>query len=447
MFSGLRHTFFYFLILFSLSLVPYAGAAPGRSSSFQRFVLPNGLVVLVAEDHSLPFVSARLLIDAGSRNDPAGEEGVARLTAKVLLMGTSSRSATRISEELDFTGSSLTSATNKDFASFNLRCLKKDFDHGLGLLFESLTDPLFPDDEVTHEKEKTLSALESASDRPGLVAAHEFTRAVFLKTPYSRPVEGSCMTVAKITRPQLLAFHHAYYGPNNAILAVAGDVTVAEVKAGLIPRVEKWRPGKAPRVPARDHYGKGPRMLKVARSISQAHVIIGYEGISRDNPDYYAAMVMNYILGGGGFSSRLMENIRTKRGLAYSVSCGFDSGKLPGSFQISLQTKNASARDAIDLAIQEITKMQKELVSEEELREAKSYFIGSFPMLLDTQGELAQFLMVAEFYGLGLDYPQKYPSLINAVTREDIQRVAKKYLHPHDPIIVVVANLKEAGLE
>lgn len=194
-------------------------------------------------------------------------------------------------------------------------------------------------------------------------------------------------------------------------------------------------------------YEEGPKTLTFDKSITQANIIVGNKGLSRADPDYYAATVMNYILGGGGFSSRLMEDIRNKKGLAYSVASAFDAGKLPGVFQISLQTKNASAREAIDITLKEMERIQKELVSADELEGAKKYLIGSFPMRLDTQAKLAQFLLLAEFYGLGLDYPQKFPALISGVSRQDVQRVARKYLDPKHPIVVIVANLKEAGFE
>jgi zinc protease len=156
---------------------------------------------------------------------------------------------------------------------------------------------------------------------------------------------------------------------------------------------------------------------------------------------------MNYILGGGGFSSRLVEEIRNKRGFAYSVASFFDPGKYPGAFQIVLQTKNASAREAISLALQQMERIRKEPVSEKELEGAKRYLIGSFPMRLDTQGKLANFLLQIEYFGLGLDYPEKYSSFIRSITREEVLRVARTYLHPENYILVVVANLKEAGMD
>ena len=202
-----------------------------------------------------------------------------------------------------------------------------------------------------------------------------------------------------------------------------------------------------PKIPFKPSFAKETKTVKIDRGITQANIIIGQAGVSRDNPDYYALTVMNYILGGGGFSSRLVEEIRNRRGLAYSVASFFDPGKYPGAFQIALQTKNSSAREAITLSLQGMERIRKELISEKELEGAKKYLIGSFPMRLNTQGKLTGFLTQVEYFGLGLDYPEKYPSLIQSITREEVLRVAKKYLHPKKHILVIVANLKEAGME
>jgi zinc protease len=202
-----------------------------------------------------------------------------------------------------------------------------------------------------------------------------------------------------------------------------------------------------PKVPFTVAFAKERKMIKIDRGITQANIVLGHAGISRDNPNFYPFTVMNYILGSGGFSSRLVEEIRIKRGLAYSVTSYFDAAKYPGSFQIVLQTKNSSAREAISIALQQMERIRKESVSEKELEGAKKYLIGSFPMRLDTQGKLAGFLTQVEYYDLGLDYAKKYPVLIRSVTREDVLRVAKKYLHTKNTILVVVANLKEAGME
>jgi zinc protease len=312
---------------------------------------------------------------------------------------------------------------------------------------EVLTQPTFPEEEIHREVEKTLAAIQSEEDQPEEVAEKAFLRALFLGSPYGHPVEGTKESVSKLTREKVVQFNRSYYHPNNAVLTIVGDITDDEIKSKLIPRLEKWTVGEILKLPFITKFEKDQKTVKINRPITQANIILGSAGLSRENPDFYAVTVMNYILGGGGFASRLTEAIRNKRGLAYSVASFFDPGKFPGSFQIVLQTKNSSAKEAISLSLQQMERIQKELVSEKELEGAKKYLIGSFPMRLDTQGKLANFLTQVEYYGLGLDYPERYPSLIRSVTREEILRVAKKYLHPKKCVLVIVADLKEAGME
>jgi len=413
----------------------------------QRTVLPNGLVLLVCEEHSLPFVTVQLLINSGAWKDPSGEEGLSYLTARGLLLGTSKRKVTTIHEELDFMGAGLSSSSGRDYATISLKVLKKDLDKGWDLFMEVLTQPNFPEEEIQREVEKILAAIQSAEDQPDEVADKEFQKTLFLNSPYGHPVEGTKESLPRITREAIHRFYRSYYHPNNAILTVVGDISVDEVKKRLLPSLAKWPMAEIPKIPFKPSFAKEPKTVKIDRGITQANIIFGHAGVSRDNPDYYALIIMNYILGGGGFSSRLTEEIRNKRGLAYSVGSFFDTGKYPGSFQIALQTKNSSAREAIALSLQEMERIRKELISEKELDGAKKYLIGSFPMRLNTQGKLTGFLTQVEYHGLGLDYPEKYPSLIQSITREEVLRVAKKYLHPKNTILVVVANLKETGME
>ncbi len=413
----------------------------------QRMVLPNHLVFLASEEHSLPFVTLQLLIDSGSWRDPPEQEGLAYLTARGLLLGTSRRTVSQINEVLDFMGASLSSSSGRDYATLSLRVLKKDLDKGFDLFMEVLTQPTFPEEEIRREVEKTLAAIQSEDDQPEEVAEKAFLKALFINSPYGHPVEGTKESVPRLTREAVTRFYRAYYHPNRAILTVIGDITDEELKGKFIPRLKKWPVGEIPKLSFTTEVEKEHKTVKIDRPITQANIILGHAGVSRENPDFYAITVMNYILGGGGFSSRLMEEIRNKRGLAYSVVSFFDPGKYPGSFQILLQTKNASAREAISLSLQQMERIREELVSEKELEGAKKYLIGSFPMRLDTQGKLANFLTQVEYYGLGLDYPEKYPSLIQSISREQVLRVAKKYIHPKNTILIVVANLKEAGMD
>ena len=327
-----------------------------------RTVLPNRLVLLVCEEHSLPFVTIQLLIDAGARQDPPGQEGLSYMTARGLLLGTSRRSVTAINEELDFMGAGLSASSGRDYTTVGLRVLKKDLDKGLDLLMDVLTQPTFPDDEIRREVEKTLAAIQSQEDQPDEVAEKAFQRDLFLTSPYAHPVQGTRESLSRLARDTLVTFYRTYYHPNNSILTVAGDITADELNAKILPRFTSWPTSEVPNVPFVAAYAKEAKVTKIDRKITQANIILGHTGVSRNNPDYYALTVMNYILGGGGFSSRLVEEIRDKRGLAYSVTSFFDPGKYPGAFQIVLQTKNTSAREAISLSLQEMKRMQNEQI-------------------------------------------------------------------------------------
>jgi zinc protease len=422
-------------------------SAPLAMAPVQRTVLLNQLVLLVSEEHSLPLVTLQLLVDAGSWRDPHGEEGLASLTAKGLLLGTSTHTGTAMQEELDFMGASLSAAARKDYATLSLQVLKKDLERGLELFMEVLTQPIFPDDELHREVEKTLAAMQAEEDQPGEVAEKTFQQALFPANPYGHPVEGTPASIVKLRREAIVRFYQSYYHPNHATLAVVGDITAEEVRTKLSSPLSAWPMGDIPATTFGSAFESGPKTMTIDRDLAQAHIILGHIGISRENPDFEALSVMNYLLGGGGFASRLVEEIRDKRGLAYSVTSFFEAGKFPGAFQIVLQTKNTSAQEAISLAVQQMERMRTELVPERELEAAKKALIGSFPLRLATQAQLATFVTRVEYYGLGLDYPAKYPSLITSITSQDVRRVAQAYLHPQHSISVIVANLRQAGMQ
>ncbi len=411
----------------------------------ERTVLANRLVLLVAEEHSLPFVTVELLIRGGSRQDPPGQEGLARLAARGLLLGTSKRSAEEINRAIDFMGGSLSSFAGTDYAVLNLRVLKKDMEKGLDLFMEVLTKPVFPPQEIKREVEKTQAQIRSAEDRPEDVAEKAFRKELF-RSAYGHPVEGTKESLSRLSRDAAEGFYRAHYLPNNAVLVVVGDITSAEVKAKLLPRIEAWQAGLVATARFKSAFNDGPKTVTIDRPITQANIVMGHAGVSRDNPDYYALSVMNYILGGGGESARLFDEVRVKRGLAYAVASFFDPHRYPGSFQVILQTKNASAREAIGIAREQMEIIRRKPVKKSELKRAKNYLIGSFPMRVETQARLADFLAQVEYYGLGLDYPGRYPVLIGSVTRTRVQDVAKRYLHPDQCIVVIVADLKKAGL-
>jgi zinc protease len=427
----------------ALVFVLFAVGAAHAIAPVERIVLPNGLVVLVSEEHSLPFVTMDLIVDAGSWRDPPERGGLANLTAESMLLGTRQRPATEINEVLDYLGTSLDISCGWDYSELSIRSLKKELDRSFGLFMEVLTRPEFPEAEVQREKKRILGNIEAEKEDPSALAQKRFREALFVKSPYGHPVAGTEETVPDLTREMVREFYRKYYRPKGSILAVVGDITVQEVKDELAPLLSAWKGAEPPRTPVETVFADGPKNILIDRPITQANIVLGNGGIERSNPDYYAVTVMNRILGGGGFSSRLLETIRVQKGLAYSVYTNFLAHKFPGSFQLVLQTKNESASLAIQLALEEMERLKKEMVSEEELETAKKYLIGSFPLRLNTQSKLAAFLAQVEYYDLGLDYPDRYPSLIRSVTREDVLRVAKEYLHPDNYILSIVGNLQE----
>lgn len=408
----------------------------------ERAVLPNGLTLIVCEDHSLPSVTMQFLIEAGSRRDPRDRGGLAYITAKSVLMGTPGRDVTAIQEELDFLGASLDSSASEDYATFGLKILKKDVARGFDLLFSQLSRPSFPDAEIDREKQRIIAAIQSEEEEPLAVAEKAFQRTLYLDFAYGHPSEGTQESVRSIKKSDIQNFYKTFYHPNNASLVIVGDITAAEVKRLITPSLTRWQKREIPKEVFRTGFS-GHRVSNIERNTTQASIVLGNGGVSRDNPDYYALTVMNYILGGGGFGSRMFDEIRVKRGLAYSVDSAFIPSKKEGSFQVFLQTQNPTAHQAVDLVLKEMERIRENPVSEAELQRAKSYLVGSFPMRLDTQSKLARFLMQVEYFRLGLDYPDRYPSIINAITREDVQRVARKYLDPKDYVLVIVGNVKK----
>jgi len=427
-------------LLFSAQLA-FAAGPP-----VERRTLPNGALLLVSEQHALPMVVVQMIVDAGARRDPSGKEGLASLTGDLLTEGTKTRTASQISDATDFIGAALSTGADTDYASLGITAVSKDLDTALSLLTDVLLHPTFPEAEVARRREAALASMQASEDDPGSVAQRTFVQTLFHNEPYGHPAIGTPAAVRKLTRADLVDFYQRYYHPAGSIIAVVGDVTTADVEARMQAALRDWNGAAAPAF----EYGPSAPADAVAvlvdKPVSQANLILGQRGVARDNPDYLTLTVMNFILGGGGFTSRLLDNIRTKSGLAYSVGSGFSVNKSPGSFQVVMQTKNQSANDAIQRTCGEIERIRREPVTDEELSGAKLYLTGSFPMRFDTNAKIAGFLSQVVFYNLGDDYADTYAARINAVTKEDIQRVAQQYLHPEQLDLVAVAKLDQAGI-
>jgi zinc protease len=439
-----RHKKMVFVVTLVLTLIFSSGHLFAIDA--KREVLPNGMVLFFAEKHNLPIVKATLLIKASPVNESPGKAGLANLVADLLMEGTGSRTSEQISEETEFIGAGLDASVEKDFTQVSLSVLKKDMDKGFDLLSDIILNPVFPEEEITREKELIIGSLRQMEEEPGFIAGKAFREAVYGAHPYGRLTEGTQETIDSITRKDILEFHRVYYRPNNAILSVVGDLSHEELKTLLESYLSLWEMRGIPSEPSSEiAVQKEPVVIRIDRDLTQANIIIGHLGIRRSNPDYYAISVMNYILGGGGFASRLMTRIRDDMGLAYDVHSLFASNRDRGIFRAGVQTKNESAKTAIAVIIEEMKRMQGESVSDEELKDAKAFLTGSFPRRLDTMGKIANFLALTEFYGLGIDYDKRYPEYIGAITQEDVMRVAQKYLNAHVYVLVIVADLEKTG--
>lgn len=441
----------WFLLLISHFLFPtYISAL-----DVKKTVLPNGLTVLHSEKHSLPIVMVTLLVKASQLNEPKEKAGLANLTAELLTEGTKGRRSTDISEEIEFIGASLDVSAGNDYTTVTLSVLKKDINKGFELFSDVLLNSVFPQDEIDRKKELIKGYLRQREENPSFLAGRAFKKEIFGEHPYGRLIEGDVETIENIKREDLIRFHSDYFLPNNSILSVVGDLTPDELNSLIERYLGEWKSLDNKSFFRRNDKKEGgspeekkaKKVVKINRDLTQANIILGHLGISRDNPDYYAISVMNYILGGGGFSSRLMQSIRDEMGLAYDVHSFFSANKEGGIFQVGVQTKNESADTVITEILRQIERIRKEHISDEELSDAKSYLTGSFPRRLDTNRKIADFLAVVEFYGLGLDYAERYSGYINSVTKDDVLRVARKYLDPENYVLVVVAGQKKADIQ
>jgi len=417
-------------------------------SSTRKTILSNGINLIVSERNQLPTIHLQVLIRAGSTFDPPNLLGLANLTAELLTQGTTQRDATQINREIESVGGSLSASGESDYAALSLSILKKDLPLGLSILSDILLNPLFAPQEIERKVMELKARLKRMDEEPRQVAQLAFYQKLFGTHPYAHPTEGSPTTLSSITREDIIRFFQAYYRPNNAFIVMVGQVSLEEGTRLLEPLFKEWKSAPVVR-PALSQPPilTGQLIEKIDRPITQANIIWGHLGIARSNPDFYALQVMNYILGGGGFVSRLVDNIRDNLGLTYGIYSLFDARVYPGSFQIAVETKNQNANQALAEILKELNKFLEKGISPTELSEAKAYLTGSFPLRMDTNAKMVRLLAGMELYGLGLDFPEKYQKLINQVTTEDVLRVARTYLKPEKFLLVVVGDQKEIQLK
>ncbi len=415
-----------------LLLLGLAGpAAVGAAPLAHREVLPNGLVLLVAERPAVPIVAVRVSLRAGAAFDPPDKAGLANLTGALLTRGTARRTAQELDAAIEFVGGRLEAGAGRDALTVSLAVLRKDLGLGLDLLQEVVLTPTFPEAELKRKVAEIQAAIERSEENPEAVAGRALARLVYPGHPYGTPVEGTRQSVGRLTRADVAGFHARHVRPDTTVIAVVGAVTVDEARREVARRFGAWARPPTPAPPPPPPASPGvPGAETVRREhLTQTTILLGRQAVNQRDPDYFPLAVASYILGGGS-ASRLYQRVREEGGLAYAVYSYLAPGRYGAAVVVSAQTRTAEAGRVAAIFREELDRMVREPVSERELELARAYLIGSFPLRLDTSAKVADFLVAVEELGLGLDYADRYRERIARVSAADVQRVAAAYFRP-----------------
>ena len=428
-----------------------ATTKPASAPKPTRIVLPNGMTLIVQENHANKTVALSGFVRAGSAFDPDGKYGDAQMTAAMLGRGTTTKTALQLALSLESVGASVGIGAGEESASLGGASLSQDFGLTLNTLADELQRSSFPTDQIERLRAQILSGIEDSrqdtggTGGAGTQAEIAFAQAIYPKGhPYWDPtLDQSAAAIKSLTRADLTAFYNTYYRPDTTALVVVGDVNTPDVIKQVTAAFGGWpkpaSPAPALRIPDVPVPAKAPAPIVIPLADApQTSILFGYSGgLTQTSPDYFAAQILNYTLGGDTFGSRLGKSIRDENGLAYSVSSGFEARHGAGPFQVFVGANPKNATRAITLLRQILTQEQQYGVTPDEVRLAKLYITGSYPLRLETNAGVAGVLTLAEDYGLGLDFPQRRNALYNAVTVEQVNAAAKKYLHPSTGVLVI----------
>jgi zinc protease len=410
----------------------------------EKIVLKNGMTVLLMEKRGVPMVSVAAIIKAGSVADPAGEEGLASVTAGLLRKGTAKRSAQQFAADLDFIGAEFSADSSADYTAISGEFLTKDVDKGLELFSDAMLHPALLQAETDKLVAQDIDGIKAAKDQAQSVALNYYYGYLFGKHPYARPDGGDELSLARIKRDTVAKFYETNYTPGNTILAVAGEFNVAQMRAKIEQAFAGW-PAKAGVLPAlaAPVPVKGKKLLLVDKPDStQTFFVFGNIGTAENDPDRVAIRVVNTIFG-GRFTSELNEALRVESGLTYGAEAFFDSRKEPGAFAIYSYTKNESTAQAIDLALQVLAKLHKDGVTAEQLASAKAYMKGQFPPSIETSGQLARTIAAHEFYGLDDDEINQMEARIDAVTPAMAKEIIAKHFPEENLVFMLIGKASE----
>ena len=416
---------------------------PARQVNFPPYevrTLDNGMQVVTVLHHEQPAVSVRLLVRAGAAQDPKGKGGVATLTAALLDQGTTTKSASQIADSIDSIGGALGTGAGSDLSFVNVIVMKDSFGMALDLLADVVRNPEFADEEIERQRQQVLSGLQVSAGDPDYLASVVFDRLVYGFHPYGLPNSGTAESLASLTRTDLQDFHKRFFVPNNMILAIVGDVTRDEAFSAADRVFGKWPRAEVPVVKTVEPPPPTRRVVIIDKPDAvQTEIRVGHLGIPRKHADYMAVDLAFKILGGEG-ANRLHRVLRSERGLTYGASADIQTLKQSGDFMAETDTRTDTTGEALRLIFDEYAKIRRDRVNERELADAQAYLAGNFPLTIETPDAIATQVLNGVFYDLPLEEIATYRERVQAVTPDDVQRVARAYLSPDRLSVVLVGN-------
>jgi zinc protease len=408
--------------------------------NIQHWQTSSGAEVYFVENHDLPIVDLSVNFAAGSARDTAEKSGLAGINRYMMTLGAAGMSDEVIANKLADIGAVLGGEFDGDRAALKLRTLSSEREQkqALDVFGKILQKPDFPASVLAREKARIISGLEESATQPEGMVNKAFMTALYGSHPYSLDESGEIATVAKLSVADLQAFYQQYYRANGAVIAMMGDLSRAQAEAIAESMASGLPKGPANPAIAQVTYPKAPVTQRIAHPASQSHILLGYPGIKRGDPDLFPLYLGNYVLGGGGFVSRLTEEVREKRGLVYSVYSYFMPMAEVGTFQIGLQTKKEQADEALKIVRATLADFLAKGVTDAELKAAKANVIGGFPMRIDSNSKILDYLAVIGFYKLPLNYLDEYNSKVAAVTAAQIKDAFNRRLKPENFVTVIV---------
>ncbi len=423
--------------------------AIARTATPSRHVLSNGLTLIVRENHANPTVALQGIVRAGGIFDPPGKSGLAGFVGAMLDRGTQTKTAFEQASAVESLGAWLRFEGGLETLSISGNMLSEDLDTILRSLADALRNPAFPDDQIEKTRAELINEHKIAENSTASVASRRANELLFPEGhPYHWNPGGREETLRAITRDDLAEFHRRHYGPQTTTLALVGDVIPSTAVELAERTLGDWRQAGDPppfRVPAAAPPSAIQRLVVPKPGKSQADVVYAVPGLSRTAPDYDAAMMMNYVLGGASLSSRLMDNLRDRHGLVYGVYSTLLSGIGAGPLQIRAGTNPANVDRTIDAILEQVTRLHDDGPTDEEMDAAKGFLTGVFPVRLETNAGVAGQLLSSDLYGLGLDYIERYPAIIRSVTPAAAKAAARRYLNP-DVYALVISGSYDAGV-